>query len=138
MRKNSICIDFVHKITFWSHFRHNHYYINLSIHKSVRCACTKSYATSEPYPRALQIWCQNMRETRKKKVIKVSRRELCVLQSNCAKCRGGGGLKGLKPPPPSLFKVKLARFGQPLFLGLLTCLPKFDFYLPQAIWQVLL
>ena len=37
---------------------------------SVRCACTKSYVTSEPYPRASQIWCQNVRETRKKKVIK--------------------------------------------------------------------
>ena len=37
---------------------------------SVRRACTKSYVTSEPYPRASQIWCQNVRETWKKKVIK--------------------------------------------------------------------
>ena len=37
---------------------------------SVRRACTKSYVTSEPYPRASQIWCQNVWETWKKKVIK--------------------------------------------------------------------
>ena len=30
---------------------------------SVRRACTKSYVTLEPYPRASQIWCQNVRET---------------------------------------------------------------------------
>ena len=57
---------------------------------SVWRACTKSYVTSEPYPRASQIWCQNVRETWKKSH-KVSRRELCALQSNRAKCRGGGG-----------------------------------------------
>ena len=33
---------------------------------------------------------------------KVSRRELCALQSNRAKCRGGGPFR----PPPSLFRVK--------------------------------
>ena len=59
---------------------------------SVRCACTKSYVTSEPYPRASQIWCQNVRETRKKKVIK------CRGES-FARCRViarnvEGGLKG--------------------------------------------
>ena len=53
--KNSICIDFVHKITFWSHFRSDGH-----VH----------YVTSEPYPRAWQIWCQNVQETWKKKVIK--------------------------------------------------------------------
>ena len=37
----------------------------------------------------------------KEKRLKVSRRELCALQSNRAKCRGGG----LKGPPPSLFRV---------------------------------
>ena len=63
---------------------------------SVRRACTKSYVTSEPYPRASQIWCQNVRETRKKKVIK------CRSES-FARCRVivrnvEGGLLG--PPPP--------------------------------------
>ena len=37
----------------------------------------------------------------KEKSHKVSRRELCALQCNRAKCRGG-----LKAPPPSLFRVK--------------------------------
>ena len=64
---------------------------------SVRRACTKSYVTSEPYPRASQIWCQNVQETWKKKVIK------CRGES-FARCRviarnvEGGGLLG--PPPP--------------------------------------
>ena len=70
---------------------------------SVRRACTKSYVTSEPYPRASQIWCQNVRETWKKKVIK------CRGES-FARCRviarnvEGGGLLG---PPPSLFRVNV-------------------------------
>ena len=68
-KKKSICIDFVHKITFWSHY-------------SVRSCMSKSYVSSEPYPRASQILCQNVRETWKKKSHKVSRRELCALQSN--------------------------------------------------------
>ena len=38
----------------------------------------------------------------KEKSHKVSRRELCALQSNRAKCRGGA----LKGPPPSPFRVK--------------------------------
>ena len=38
----------------------------------------------------------------KEKSHKVLRRELCALQSNRAKCRGGGLLG---PPPPSLFRV---------------------------------
>ena len=38
----------------------------------------------------------------KEKSHKVSRRKLCALQSNRAKCRGGG----LLGPPPSLFRVK--------------------------------
>ena len=65
---------------------------------SVRRACTKSYVTSEPYPRASQIWCQNVQETWKKKVIK------CRGES-FARCRviarnvEGGGLLG--PPPQS-------------------------------------
>ena len=59
----------------------------------VQRACTKSYVTSEPYPRASQIWCQNVRETWKKKVIK------CRGES-FARCRviaqniEGGGLLG--------------------------------------------
>ena len=67
---------------------------------SVRRACTKSYVTSEPYPRASQIWCQNVREIWKKKVIK------CRGES-FARCRviarnvEGGGLLG--PPPPPVF-----------------------------------
>ena len=36
----------------------------------------------------------------KEKSHKVSRRELCVLQSNRAKCRGGGPFR---PPPPQSF-----------------------------------
>ena len=38
----------------------------------------------------------------KEKSHKVARRELCALQSNRAKCRGGP----FRPPPPSLFRVK--------------------------------
>ena len=68
----------------------------------MRRACTKSYVTSEPYPRASQIWCQNVQENSKEKSHKVSPRELCALQSNRVKCRGGA----LKAPPPSLFRVK--------------------------------
>ena len=69
---------------------------------SVRRACTKSYVTSEPYPRASQIWCQNVREIWKKKIIK------CRGES-FARCRViarnvEGGLLG--PPPPQSFKVK--------------------------------
>ena len=70
---------------------------------SVRRACTKSYITSEPYPRASQSWCQNVRETRKKIVIK------CRGES-FARCRVivrnvEGGHYG--PPPPSLIRVKV-------------------------------
>ena len=69
---------------------------------SVRRACTKSYVSSEPYPRASQIWCQNVRETWKKKVIKCRGESLAhcrVIARNVE----GGGLLG--PPPPSLFRV---------------------------------
>ena len=70
---------------------------------SVRRACTQCYITSEPYPRPSQIWCQNVRETRKKIVIK------CRGES-FARCRviaryvEGGAIMG--PPPPSLIRVK--------------------------------
>ena len=69
---------------------------------SVRRACTQCYVTSEPYPRPSQIKCQNVRETRKKIVIK------CRGES-FARCRviaryvEGGGHHG---PPPSLIRVK--------------------------------
>ena len=92
MWKNSICIDFVHKIILEPF--------------SVRRACTESYVTSEPYPRAWQIWCQNVRETWKKKVIK------CRGES-FARCRvivrnvEGGPFRPSPPPPPSLFRVKV-------------------------------
>ena len=78
---------------------------------SVRRACTKSYVTSEPYPRASQIWCQNVRETWKKKVIKC-RGESFPRCRVIARYVEGGGLKG---PPPSLFRVKpsVERRGSP-------------------------
>ena len=64
---------------------------------SVRRACTKSYLTSEPYPRASQIWCQNVRETWKKKVIK------CCGES-FARCRViVRNVEGGPPPPPLYF-----------------------------------
>ena len=64
---------------------------------SVRRACTKSYVTSEPYPRASQIWCQNVRETWKKKVIK------CRGES-FARCRViARNVEGEAPPPPPVF-----------------------------------
>ena len=70
---------------------------------SVRRACTQCYVTSELYPRPSQILCQNVRETRKKIVIK------CRGES-FARCRViaryvKGGLSW--PPPPSLIRVNL-------------------------------
>ena len=68
---------------------------------SVRRACTQCYITSEPYPRPSQIWYQNVRETRKKIVIK------CRGES-FARCRviaryvEGGAIMA----PPSLIRVK--------------------------------
>ena len=74
---------------------------------SVRHACTKSYVTSEPYPRASQIWCQNVRETWKKKVMK----EECEILSGIdapLKKRQGGGHNG--PPPPGKLGLRLPYF----------------------------
>ena len=90
MWKNSICIDFVHKIT-KSHF--GAIFGPTCMYKKLR-----NFRT---VPRASQIWCQNVRETWKKKVIK------CRGES-FARCRViarnvEGGLLG---PPPSLFRVK--------------------------------
>ena len=87
MWKNSVCIWFCTQNHILEPF-------------SVRRACTKSYVTSEPYPRASQIWCQNVRETWKKKVIK------CRGES-FARCRviarnvEGGPFR--PPPPPRVF-----------------------------------
>ena len=77
---------------------------------SVRRACTKSYVTSEPYPRASQIWCQNVRETWKKKVIK------CRGES-FARCRViarnvEGGLLG---PPPVFLGLKYDHYSYTIY-----------------------
>ena len=91
---------------------------------SVRRACTKSYVTSEPYPRASQIWCQNVRETWKKKVIKYH-------GESFARCRViarnvKGGLLG----PPSLFRVNPNQtVSCNNFAELFFCAPRFrDFF----------
>ena len=76
MWKKSIYIDFVHKITFWSHFRSDMH-------------VQKSYVTSEPYPRASQIWCQNVRETWKKKVMKEECEILSGIDAPLKKRQGG-------------------------------------------------
>ena len=70
---------------------------------SFRRACTKSYVTSEPYPRASQIWCQNLRETWKKKVIKCRGESFARCRVIARNVEGGGGLLG----PPSLFRVNV-------------------------------
>ena len=73
--KNSICIDFVHKITFWSHFR-----------SDVHVQILRNFRTVPPGVTNLVSKCAgNLKE----KSHKVSRRELCALQSNRAKCWGG-------------------------------------------------
>ena len=72
---------------------------------SVRRACTKSYVTSEPYPRASQIWCQNVRETWKKKVIKCRGESFARCRVIARNVEGGGGLLG---PPPVFLGLKAA------------------------------
>ena len=80
--------------------------------------CTKSYLTSEPYPRVSQIWCQNVRETWKKKVTK------CRGES-FARCRviarnvEGGGFLG--PPPPVFLGLRVPE--ALLFSGCLSVCP---------------
>ena len=64
---------------------------------SVRRACTKSYITSEPYPRASQIWCQNVRETWKKKVIKCRGESFARCRVITRNVEGGGPFR----PPQS-------------------------------------
>ena len=66
---------------------------------SVRRACTKSYVTSEPYPRASQIWCQNVRETWKKKVIKCRGESFTRCRVIARNVEGGP----FRPPPPQSF-----------------------------------
>ena len=56
----------------------------------VRRACTKSYVTSDPYPRASQIWCQNVRETRRKKVMKRRGESFVRSRVLARKVEGGG------------------------------------------------
>ena len=56
---------------------------------SVRRACTKSYLTSERTPGRNTNMVSKCAGNLKEKSHKVSRRELCTLQSNRAKCRGG-------------------------------------------------
>ena len=63
----------------------------------VRRACTKSYVTSEPYPRASQIWCQNVRETWKKKVIKCRGESFARCRVIARNVEGGP----FRPPPQS-------------------------------------
>ena len=69
---------------------------------SVRRACTQCYVTSEPYPRPSQIWCQNVRETQKKIVIKC-RGESFARYRVIARYVEGGAIMA---PPPSLIRVK--------------------------------
>ena len=75
---------------------------------SVRRACTKSYVTSEPYHPGVTNLVSKCAGNLKEKSHKVSRRELCALQSNRAKCRGGGPFR---PPPPVFLGLK-ARFSK--------------------------
>ena len=50
------------------------------------------------YPRASQIWCQNVRETWKKNVIKCRGESFARCRVIARNVEGGGGLLG--PPPP--------------------------------------
>ena len=68
----------------------------------MRRACTKSYVTSELYARASQIWCQNVRETRKNIIIK------CCGES-FARCRQIVQNVEGEAMIPSLIRVKHSR-----------------------------
>ena len=72
---------------------------------SVRRACTQCYVTSEPYPRPSQIWCQNVRETRKKIVIKCRGESFARCRVIARYVEGGGGWGGGHDGPPSLIRV---------------------------------
>ena len=87
--KKSICIDFVHKITFWAFFSPTCMYKKLG-----------NFGTIPPGVTNLVSKCAG---NSKENCHKVSWRELCALQSYRAKCRGGA----IMPPPPSLIRVKL-------------------------------
>ena len=84
MWKNSICIDFVHKITFWSHFRSD---VHTCMYKKLR-----NFRTVPP---ASQIWCQNVRETWKKKVIKCRGESFARCRVIARNVEGGP----FRPPP---------------------------------------
>ena len=80
---------------------------------SVRRACTKSYVTSEPYPRASQIWCQNVRETRKKIVIKCRSESFARCRVIARNVEGGH----YTPPPPVLLGLRSSICKHYLFRG---------------------
>ena len=89
--KKLICIDFVHKITFRAIFGPTCMYKKL-----------RKFRTVPPGVTNLVSKCAgNLKE----KSHKVSRRELCALQSNRAKCRGGG----LLGPPPVFLGLSWSR-----------------------------
>ena len=77
---------------------------------SVRRACTQCYVTSEPYPQPSQIWCKNVRETRKKIVIKCRGESFARCRVIARYVEGGGGPSW----PPSLFRVKFVVNGTSL------------------------
>ena len=85
-KNKHIYMNFVKKLNLHWFCTQNHIFEPFS----VRRACTKSYVSSEPYPRASQIWCQNVRETWKKKVIKC-RGESFARCKVIAQNVGGGG-----------------------------------------------
>ena len=72
---------------------------------SIRRACTKSYVTSEPYPRASQIWCQNVQETWKKKVIKCRGESFARCRVIARNVEGGA----FRPPPPVFLGLNLPK-----------------------------
>ena len=72
---------------------------------SVRRACTQCYVTSEPYPRPSQIWCQNVRETRKKIVIKCRGESFARCRVIARYVEGGPSC----PPPPVFLGLNMTR-----------------------------
>ena len=93
MWKNSICIDFVQKSHFGAIFGPTCMYKKL-----------RNFRTIPPGVTNLVSKCAgNLKE----KSHKVSRRELCALQSNRAKCRGGGG--AFLAPPPVFLGLRMFR-----------------------------
>ena len=62
---------------------------------------TCMYQKLRNYPRASQIWCQNVRETRKKKVIKCRGESFACCRVITRNVDGGGPFRPPPPPPPS-------------------------------------